>query len=178
MPHTVWPRSTAPRAPAPQQSTADRYLLRRHSNTVLSQSLWGLWVLVCTGMFEPSKHLWQVWGLILNVVLPLLQSFWGFSFAPGRGYLLKVTPAPHSCSSSAYHLAGASLPLDLKLINTSITLHSYFIITFFFMVGTFKIQSFSNFEVYVVLSIQFSVVLMLCLYQIIRDCTFRSFNDR
>ena len=42
------PRSTAPRAPAPQQSTADRYLLRRHSNTVLSQSLWGLWVLVCT----------------------------------------------------------------------------------------------------------------------------------
>ena len=42
------PRSTAPRAPAPQQSTADRYLLRRHSNTVLSQSLWGLWVLVCS----------------------------------------------------------------------------------------------------------------------------------
>jgi len=42
------PRSTALRAPAPHQSTADRYLLRRHSNTVLSQSLWGLWVLVCT----------------------------------------------------------------------------------------------------------------------------------
>ena len=42
------PRSTAPRAPPPQQSTADRYLLRRHSNTVLSQSLWGLWVLVHT----------------------------------------------------------------------------------------------------------------------------------
>ena len=30
-----------------QQSTADTYLCRRHSNTVLSQSLWGL-VLVCT----------------------------------------------------------------------------------------------------------------------------------
>ena len=28
-----------------QQSTADPYLCRRHSNTVLSQSLWGLWVL-------------------------------------------------------------------------------------------------------------------------------------
>ena len=42
------PRSTAPRAPAPQQSTADLYLHRRHPNTVLSQSLWGLWVLVCT----------------------------------------------------------------------------------------------------------------------------------
>ena len=32
-------RSTAPRAPAPQQSTGDSYLYRRHPNTVLSQSL-------------------------------------------------------------------------------------------------------------------------------------------
>ena len=31
-----------------QQSTADLYLLWRHSNTVLSYSLWGLWVLVHT----------------------------------------------------------------------------------------------------------------------------------
>ena len=31
-----------------QQSTADLYLCRRLSNTVLAQSLWGLWVLVCT----------------------------------------------------------------------------------------------------------------------------------
>ena len=30
------------------QSTADPYLYRRHSNTALSQSLWGLWVLVHT----------------------------------------------------------------------------------------------------------------------------------
>ena len=30
------------------QFTADPYLHRRCSNTVLSQSLWGLWVLVCT----------------------------------------------------------------------------------------------------------------------------------
>ena len=37
----VIPRSTAPRAPA------NAYLSRRHSNTVLAQSLWGLWVLVC-----------------------------------------------------------------------------------------------------------------------------------
>ena len=28
-------------------------------------------------------------------------------------YLLKVTPAPRSRHSSAYHLAGASLPLDV-----------------------------------------------------------------
>ena len=42
------PRSAAPRAPDPAQSTADPHLLRRHPNTVLSQSLWGLWVPVCT----------------------------------------------------------------------------------------------------------------------------------
>ena len=31
-----------------QQSTTDLYLCRRHSNTVLVQALWDLWVLVCT----------------------------------------------------------------------------------------------------------------------------------
>ena len=31
-----------------QQATAHLYLCRRHSNTVLAQSLWGLWVLVGT----------------------------------------------------------------------------------------------------------------------------------
>ena len=44
-----------------QQSTADLYLCRRHSNTVLSQSLWGLgpgpgWG--AQGLFEPFEHLW------------------------------------------------------------------------------------------------------------------------
>ena len=34
-------------------------------------------------LFEPSKHLWQVWSLILNMISPLLPSFWGFSFALG-----------------------------------------------------------------------------------------------
>ena len=75
-----------------QQSTSDLYLLRRHSNTVLSQSLWGLLVLVCT-RFEPSECLWQIWGLILNMVLTLLPSCWGFSFALGHGVSPQVTPA-------------------------------------------------------------------------------------
>ena len=39
------PKTAAPRAPAPQQPTADLQLLRRHPDTVLSQSLWGPWVL-------------------------------------------------------------------------------------------------------------------------------------
>ena len=27
-------------------------------------------------LFEPSKRLWQEWGLILNAISPLLPSFW------------------------------------------------------------------------------------------------------
>ena len=34
-------------------------------------------------LFEPSKHLWRVWDLILNMILPFLQSCRGFSFALG-----------------------------------------------------------------------------------------------
>ena len=40
------PKSAASRAPASHQSTAQPYLLRRHSNTVLSQSLLGSLLLV------------------------------------------------------------------------------------------------------------------------------------
>ena len=36
-------------------------------------------------LFESSEHLWQVWGLILNTILPLLPSCWGFSFVFGCG---------------------------------------------------------------------------------------------
>ena len=35
-------------------------------------------------LFEPSAHLWWVWGLILSMILPLLPSCWGF-FAVGHG---------------------------------------------------------------------------------------------
>ena len=45
-------------------------------------------------LFEPSECLWQVWGLILNVILPLLLSCWGFSFA------LRCGVSPHSRSSA------------------------------------------------------------------------------
>ena len=34
-------------------------------------------------LFEPSEHLWQVCGLFLNVISPLLPSCWGFSFTLG-----------------------------------------------------------------------------------------------
>ena len=41
-------------------------------------------------LFEPSKHLWQLWCLIPNVILPLLPSYWGFSFAMDMVYLFLV----------------------------------------------------------------------------------------
>ena len=45
-------------------------------------------------LFEPSERLWQVWGLILNVILPLLLSCWGFPFALGHEL------SPQSCSNT------------------------------------------------------------------------------
>ena len=52
----------------------------------------------CTqDLFEPSEHLWWVWGLILNMSSPLLPSCWGFSFTLGR----EVSP---QCHSSALQL--------------------------------------------------------------------------
>ena len=33
-------------------------------------------------LFKPSECLWLVWGLILNVILPLLPSFWGLLLCP------------------------------------------------------------------------------------------------
>ena len=42
------------------QATADLYLHRRYSNTVLSQSLWGLWVLVHT------RFVWALWASLVG----------------------------------------------------------------------------------------------------------------
>ena len=72
-----------------QQATADPDLntqtLKGRSGSVSAGS-----PDVHKALFEPSKCLWQVWGLILNVISPLLLSCWGFSFALGRGYLFLV----------------------------------------------------------------------------------------
>ena len=54
-------------------------------------------------LFEPSEHLWLVWGLILNVNSPLLPSCWGFPFALGHGV------SPHS------HFSTTQLPLKRLL---------------------------------------------------------------
>ena len=49
------PRSTAPESLTLRQSTADPYLLGGHLNTVLSQSVWVLWVLVCKECLSPPS---------------------------------------------------------------------------------------------------------------------------
>ena len=41
-------------------------------------------------MFESSEHIWKVRGLILNAILPLLPSCWGFSLPFDVGYLFLV----------------------------------------------------------------------------------------
>ena len=87
------PRSAAPRAPAPWQSTADPYLHRRRSE--FCRSICGVSGSWCAqGLFEPPEHLWRGWGLILNMNSPLIPSCWGFSFAPGNGISL------HTCFST------------------------------------------------------------------------------
>ena len=68
------------------------------------------------GLFEPTEHLSQVQGLILNMILPLLLPFWGFSFALGHGLSLQSRSRPVQLllqCYAAFHLAGASLPLDM-----------------------------------------------------------------
>ena len=69
-----------------QQATADPCLLRRHSNT-LSQVWFSL--LGSPGahkvLLEPSECLWWLWGLIVNLISPLLLSCRVFPFTLGCG---------------------------------------------------------------------------------------------
>ena len=72
------------------------------TQTQFSQSLWGLRSWCAQGMFETSEHLWWVWGLILNMLLPLLPSCWGFSFALGCG----ISPQSHSSAAWLFWVRG------------------------------------------------------------------------
>ena len=88
------------------QATNDPYLLRRHSKQ-FCLSLCGVSGSWCAqGMFEPSDYLWKVWGLIINVILPLIPCCWGSS--KSLQLHTAATPVPHSHHSSTYHLVGTS----------------------------------------------------------------------
>ena len=106
------PRSAAPRAPAPATVHCQPVPLQetlKHSSVSASM-----------GSLDPGAHgfVWALWaslvgmGLILNTILPLLPSCWGFSFALGRGV------SPHSRSSATqpllqHHAATAPVPTVL-----------------------------------------------------------------
>ena len=84
----IIPRSAVPRAPAPAAG---------HCWPILPQeTLKHSSVLVSVGSLGPGAYkfylspssLWKIWDLILNVILPLLPSYWGFSFALGCGVSL------------------------------------------------------------------------------------------
>ena len=57
-------------------STGDTQTLKSRSGSVSVGSA-GMYKV----LFEPSECFWWVWSFILNVILPLLPSCWGFSFA-------------------------------------------------------------------------------------------------
>ena len=67
------------------QGTAD------HTSTGDTQTLRQVWLSLCgvfwctQVLFEASECVWEVWGLVLNVISPFLSSCSGFSFALGRG---------------------------------------------------------------------------------------------
>ena len=77
-------------SPGPHQATADPCIRRRRSKqkgrsgSVSSGSLGpGAHKI----LFEPSKHLWWVWGLIRTVFFPFLPSCWASPLALDMGYL-------------------------------------------------------------------------------------------
>ena len=115
MPHTTPPRFAAAKAPVPTAGHCWPVPLQENMQTLKGRSgsvscgghcSFPL-VLVCTGLFVPSKHLWQVWGLILNVILPLLPACQGLSFALGCGVFFFFGGILHSlvdgCSAASYY---------------------------------------------------------------------------
>ena len=64
------------------------------------------WSWYTQDLFEPSKCLWWIWGLILNAITPHLPSCWGFSFALGHGVSffggIQHSPA-NGCSAVSFN---------------------------------------------------------------------------
>ena len=80
-------------SPCPQGSPLRTCTSTGDSQTQFCLRLCGVSGSWCTqDLSQPSEHLWQVWGWILNAISPLLPSCWVFSFALGCG----VSPQSHS----------------------------------------------------------------------------------
>ena len=107
----VIPKSAVPRAPVPGRPLTT-LTPTGDAQTQFCLSLSGVPGPWCTqGWFEPYEHLWREWGLILNANSPFLSSCWTIFFALGHG-------VSHS-HSSAYHLTGVPLALDVGYLHTA-----------------------------------------------------------
>ena len=83
-------------SPRPCGSPLLTHTSTRDTQTQFWLSLCGVSGSWCAqGLSEPSEHLWQVWGSILNAISLLLSSYWAFFFALGKG------ASPRSFSSAA-----------------------------------------------------------------------------
>ena len=109
-----------------RQSTADLYLHRRHSNTILVQSLWGLWVLVCT--------VWTIWASLAGMQLDSKCNFtpatvllglllcpwlWGIFFG-GIQHSAVDSCSAASCSEMWKCCESAALNMPANLENTAV----------------------------------------------------------
>ena len=93
--------------------------LLTHISTGDTQTLKGRFGSVSVGppgvhkvLFEPSKCLWQVWGLILNAILPLLPSSCSFSFVLGHevSFFGGIQDSPvDGCSAVSCNIGVSSL---------------------------------------------------------------------
>ena len=112
------------------QATADLYLHRRHSNIVLSQSMGGFWVVVCT------RFVWAFWAFLAGMGLDskcdfspptiLLRFFhchqkW-FIFSKS---LLCYTATASALCSSDHELLIAKFRLKLKKVGKTTGKFSY-----------------------------------------------------
>ena len=102
-------------------ATADLYLRRRLIRRSGSVSVGSQGLGVHQVLFEPSKHLWQVWCLILNVISPLLLSCWvspllldvGYPFVLGSNILVYCYQTLRKWSKAFFSSeAWEVLPLD------------------------------------------------------------------
>ena len=92
-------------------STADPFLHRRHLYSSVSVSVGSLGPGVHKVFLSPLIISLRVWDLILNSILPLLPSCWGFSFALGHG----VSPQSHSSTAQRLLQKGLQLWLNKDL---------------------------------------------------------------
>ena len=83
--HRLCYQVAAPRPLPLRQATAVSSLHRRLKHRSDSVSVGSLGLGAYKVLFEPSEHLWWVWGFILNMILPFLPSYWCFSFVLGHG---------------------------------------------------------------------------------------------